>query len=177
MWTVWLALALGLLALIIAWRASARAAAAAGDASDAKLLAGSASQQARAAAAELEGLRRSIGVPPEGQKFLDLPAAEALQWMEANPGKGVVLDVRTPLEYEGGHVPGAQLIPVDQIERRYQEVPRGAERLFVVCMGGTRSAVACEILADKGHQNLVNIEDGMGAWRGPVESGPAPTAL
>ena len=169
----WLALALGLLALLVAWRAAARASAAAGDAKDAKLLADSASRQMREAAAELEALRRAIGVPAAGQKYLDLPAAEALQWLEAHPGRGVVIDVRTPLEYEGGHVPGAKLIPVDQIERRYQEVPRGAERLFVVCMGGTRSAVACEMLAEKGYPNLVNIEDGMGAWRGLVEQGPA----
>ncbi|HEX9638398.1 MAG TPA: rhodanese-like domain-containing protein [Acidobacteriota bacterium] len=169
---LWVAVALGVVALALAWRASRRAAAAAGAAADAKLLADSASRSARDNAAELEAMRRALGVPAPGQKYLELSAAEALQWIQSNPGQGRVLDVRTPLEFEGGHVPGALHIPVDQIEQRCREVPSGSQRLFVVCMGGTRSAVACEILADKGYDNLVNIEDGMSAWRGPIEQGP-----
>ncbi|HSE42454.1 MAG TPA: rhodanese-like domain-containing protein, partial [Acidobacteriota bacterium] len=70
-------------------------------------------------------------------------------------------------------IPGSKLIPVDEIENRFLEVPREANPLLVVCQGGGRSAAACEILSQKGFINLVNIHDGMGAWPGKKEIGVA----
>src|SRR5690606_2666815 len=46
-----------------------------------------------------------------------------------------VLDVRQPDEYEAGHVPGALLIPLDQLPARLAEVPpaEGGPGLHVIC--------------------------------------------
>ena len=41
---------------------------------------------------------------------------------EKNPGEFNLVDVRTPKEYEGGHLPGARLIPVAEVANRLSEI-------------------------------------------------------
>ncbi len=86
-----------------------------------------------------------------------------------------VLDVRQPDEYEAGHVPGAHLIPLDQLPTRHTEVPHG-EDVYVVCRGGGRSAVATEALNGAGYR-AVNVAGGTQGWveaGNPVVSGTEP---
>ncbi|MBM3947065.1 MAG: rhodanese-like domain-containing protein [SAR202 cluster bacterium] len=75
----------------------------------------------------------------------------------------VVIDVRKPNEFQAGHVPGAKLIPVDDVLKRYQEIPRDKDVLFV-CGVGQRSALACEYAAALGLTRIFNIEGGTEAW-------------
>jgi rhodanese-related sulfurtransferase len=121
---------------------------------------------------QAQGGRITPDMVDEGKPYSDLSAADASQSL-AQSVSAVVIDVRTPSEYLAGHIPEARLIPVDEIEYRANEVPRDAETIFVVCQGGGRSAAACEILSNLGFKNLVNIYNGMGAWPGKKEIGPA----
>ena len=41
---------------------------------------------------------------------------------EKNPEEYNLVDVRTPKEYEGGHLPGARLIPVGEVANRLSEL-------------------------------------------------------
>jgi rhodanese-related sulfurtransferase len=85
-----------------------------------------------------------------------------------------VLDVRQPDEYEDGHVPGAHLVPLDQLAERAAEVPRGGP-VFVVCRSGGRSAAATVALNDAGWE-ATNVVGGTQAWLDaghPVVTGPA----
>jgi rhodanese-related sulfurtransferase len=51
------------------------------------------------------------------------PAEKVRQFLkEKNPEEFSLIDVRTPEEYEGGHLPGARLIPVGEIENRLSEL-------------------------------------------------------
>lgn len=117
----------------------------------------------------------------QGKPFADMSAAETEKFLNQDPSPdAAVLDVRTPSEYMAGHIPGAKLVPLDEIEVRMNEVPRNVQTLFVVCQGGTRSAAACEILSKSGFTNLVNIYDGTASWPGKKEIGvsirpPAPS--
>jgi len=90
---------------------------------------------------------------------------------QSPPPDAVIADVRTPSEYMAGHIPGAKLVPIEELEGRINEVPRDVKTLFVVCQGGTRSAAACEILSKSGFTNLVNIYDGTASWPGKKEVG------
>ncbi|AVV45911.1 rhodanese-like domain-containing protein [Streptomyces sp. ID05-04B] len=76
-----------------------------------------------------------------------------------------VIDVRTPAEYASGHLPGALNIPLDQIRRALPEIRHAAEAtdVLVVCASGTRSANACEILAEQGVVTATLV-GGTGAW-------------
>jgi len=74
----------------------------------------------------------------------------------------VLLDVRMVDEYEEGHVPGAILIPLPELEDRVSEVPSG-DPLYVICRSGARSLRASEFLAGFG-QSVVNVAGGTLAW-------------
>lgn len=76
-----------------------------------------------------------------------------------------VIDVRTPGEYAGGHLPGALNVPLDQIQRALPDIRHAAERgeVLVVCASGARSENACRILADH-HIAAVTLSGGTGAW-------------
>jgi rhodanese-related sulfurtransferase len=73
----------------------------------------------------------------------------------------LLLDVRTPEEFAGGHVPEAVNIPVDQLPARLAEV--GARKKIVVyCRSGARSARAAAVLRAAGHE--VHDIGGMSSW-------------
>ena len=60
-----------------------------------------------------------------------------------------VLDVRTPQEFRGGAYPGARNIPVQELQARIAEVPKG-KPVVVYCASGMRSASAARVLAQAG---------------------------
>lgn len=76
-----------------------------------------------------------------------------------------VIDVRTPGEYAGGHLPGALNVPLDQIRRALPDLRHAADRgdLLVVCASGARSENACRILAQNG-VTAATLAGGTGAW-------------
>jgi rhodanese-related sulfurtransferase len=43
---------------------------------------------------------------------------------EVSPQDYNLVDVRTPNEYEQGHLPGARLIPVEELETRWKELDK-----------------------------------------------------
>ncbi len=50
-------------------------------------------------------------------------SSEAQEWLETMDPKDVtVLDVRQPGEYKNGHLPGAKLIPLTELESRMDEL-------------------------------------------------------
>ena len=85
-----------------------------------------------------------------------------------------LLDVRFPCEFSAGHVPGAVLIPLYELERRMDELPRDRE-ILVICRTGHRSAEAVELLRAGGFR-AVNVADGMVGWRGEVRGWTHPYA-
>ncbi len=74
------------------------------------------------------------------------------------------LDVRTPEEYQSGHVPTAKNIPIQVLSQRLAEVPKDV-KVFVYCESGVRSTKAAKILHDAGYTNIVNMKASMRGWR------------
>jgi rhodanese-related sulfurtransferase len=76
-----------------------------------------------------------------------------------------VIDVRAEHEFRGplGHIEGAELLPLPELEARSNELPRG-RLLLLVCRSGGRSAAACEFLERLAEQPVVNLAGGMIAW-------------
>ena len=79
-----------------------------------------------------------------------------------------MIDVRTPDEYRQGHIPGVTLLPLNELGRRYKEIPQDKE-VFIICRSGSRSAEAVIWLLKKGYDQVFNISGGMNRWQGPVE--------
>jgi rhodanese-related sulfurtransferase len=82
----------------------------------------------------------------------------------------IILDVRTPEEYEAGHLPEAQLMDI----RNPQGFMEGLASLddsktyFVYCRSGARSAQACQLMKQHGIVNCFNLLGGIMEWQGPV---------
>ena len=82
--------------------------------------------------------------------------------------QAILLDVRTPEEYRGGHVPGSRNLPLQQIEKITSVAEKKETPLFVYCQSGARSRQAVSLLQRMGYENVNNI-GGMSAYRGKVE--------
>jgi rhodanese-related sulfurtransferase len=64
--------------------------------------------------------------------------------------EGTIVDVRTPDEFRGGHVAGSINIPLQELERRMQELSALKQPLVLCCASGGRSAQATQYLLQKG---------------------------
>ncbi len=64
-------------------------------------------------------------------------------------GSVTLLDVRTPEEYENGHIDGFANIPVDALRERLGEI-LDKKPVYVMCQSGLRSYIACRILSGYG---------------------------
>ena len=81
--------------------------------------------------------------------------------------KSIVLDVRTEEEYFGplGHIDGAILIPIDELEKRLNELEiYKEETIYVVCRSGNRSNFGKNILNENNFK-AVNVDGGMLEWK------------
>ncbi len=72
----------------------------------------------------------------------------------------LILDVRSPAEYEGFHLPQAVNIPVPELRSRFVELDPGS-RIVTVCGTGHRSSLAASLLLQKGFENVTNLAGGM----------------
>lgn len=81
----------------------------------------------------------------------------------ANTDETVLLDVRSPIEFETEHIANSLNVPLEQLEARSEEVPRKG-RLVVICRSGKRAERGAYTLLGKGFQPKV-LEGGMVAWR------------
>jgi rhodanese-related sulfurtransferase len=77
----------------------------------------------------------------------------------------LVLDVRTPGEYSRGHLKGSRLLPLQQLQARWQELAEYKSRdVLIYCATGNRSTVAAKILIDNGFKRIYNLRRGISGW-------------
>jgi rhodanese-related sulfurtransferase len=123
--------------------------------------------------------------------FIENASAEQPKWMESPTGKLVqearsntkqipieelkkildedediiLLDVRTPREYEAVHIPGAVNVSRGLLEFSiWSVVPDKEEKIYVYCKSGARAALAAKQLNDFGYKNAVAVATGMTDW-------------
>ena len=77
-----------------------------------------------------------------------------------------LLDVRTPGEYANAHVPGARLIPLDELDAAAfcREQNGAGTPLYVLCQSGSRAKRAIEKLEQAGALGCLRVEGGTQAW-------------
>ena len=100
--------------------------------------------------------------------------AEEFSTAVAKPGT-IVLDVRTPAEYAGGHLPQAQNLDIEAADFATRVAALDKSATYAVyCRSGNRSGVAMERMAGVGFTHLYDLADGIGAWQsmgGPMVMG------
>ena len=100
--------------------------------------------------------------------YVNITAQEAKKIMDEREGY-IILDTRTREEYDEGHIPGAILIPHDQIREQAESVLTDKDQLILVyCRSGRRSKLASEDLQAMGYTNIMEF-GGIIDWPYEVE--------
>ena len=100
------------------------------------------------------------------EAYVEIPPAELKRRLDAAEPT-VILDVREPWEHEVCAIPGARLIPMDQLQWRVDELDPDRE-VVVYCHHGQRSAAVVQWLRRQGIP-AVNLRGGIDVWAVEVE--------
>lgn len=78
----------------------------------------------------------------------------------------ILLDVRTPGEYERGKIAGSINIPIDKISSQITtNIPDKNKTIYVYCLSGSRSDAAVNIMLQLGYTNVFSMTNGLLMWR------------
>ncbi len=111
-------------------------------------------------------LKNLLGLGPRVPR---IAAREAQEKLKAG---AVMIDVRTPLERKMNKIPGSQGMPLAELARRWESLPKD-KPIICQCESGSRSQQAAEFLAQKGFE-VYNLAGGISAWQAaglPVKKG------
>jgi len=102
------------------------------------------------------------------QPITDITVDDLLKRVQAGE-KLMIIDVREQNEWDEGHIEGATLMPLGNIDKQITSVAKDQE-VILICRSGNRSYQAARLLADMGYTNIKNVAGGMNAWSkiGPV---------
>ena len=95
----------------------------------------------------------------------DITVHQLHQLMQSGPVE--LIDVRTGMEFRGGHAVGARHVPLGSLDPAKVLAERTAAKdapLYVICASGGRSASACDAFRRAGFTQAVNVVGGTGAW-------------
>ena len=82
-------------------------------------------------------------------------------------GKQVLIDVREPYEFAGGHVKGAVNVPLGTLADKLGRFDANAET-YVICQSGHRSGSAVRMLKRAGFESAYSVKHGTSGWRGQL---------
>lgn len=87
------------------------------------------------------------------------------QWVASHMDDVHILDVRTAVEAEeeSARIQGAQLIPINELRDRIDEVPKD-KPVVTICRSGKRSVLATNILREVGWKKVANVNGGLLRW-------------
>jgi sulfur dioxygenase len=116
-------------------------------------------------------------VAQSGGPDAGVQSASASQLAEAMASGGVlIIDVRTPAEFETVKIAGSINMPLDRVKPDEVMSRYGAAAvIYCICQTGTRSQLAASRLRNAGMQHVIHVDGGTNAWVAAgyaVESGP-----
>jgi rhodanese-related sulfurtransferase len=102
----------------------------------------------------------------KSQSILTISPKDLKEKLDAN--KNIILiDVRSSEEFDGelGHIPGAILRPLTEINKWYEEfLKQKDQEIVMVCRSGNRSSRSTEFLQEQGFTYVMNLTGGMLEW-------------
>lgn len=94
---------------------------------------------------------------------------EALALISENNYKDIILDVRTPSEFQDKRIKNSINIELGTLEKMAKvKLKDKNKRIYVYCRSGNRSTTATKILVNLGYTDVVNI-GGINSWKGETE--------
>ena len=106
----------------------------------------------------------SMVLPVQGTKIENIKAMEAAKMLEKNPDM-MVLDIRTPGEFNSGHIPTSINIDykAENFELEIKKLDRSKPYLMH-CRSGRRSTAALDTFRKHGFDHIIHIDDGILGW-------------
>jgi rhodanese-related sulfurtransferase len=100
---------------------------------------------------------------PQPHTTATIDPAELIRMRTEDPAVHVI-DVRTPGEFETGHIEGAYNVPLDVLGEHIADLAALDHHVVLVCQSGARATKALEQLVAAGKSNLRLLQGGMSAW-------------
>jgi len=108
----------------------------------------------------------AIGLPLAAAEMEPMISQEQLVTRMSSGEAPPLIDVRTPQEFQAGHIPGAVNIPLQEFEQRFDELSAYKDREAVLyCESGMRASHGGGWLESQGFDQLRYLDGHMGAWR------------
>lgn len=118
----------------------------------------------------------SLNIPSNGtftsqrlgvQAVTTIAVTEAYQWLQDPNATFVVLDLRTPQEYAGGHLAKSTLMNFYDPGFKTALLDMNRHQPYIIyCQSGNRSGQALEQMRELGFKNVYNLKGGILAWSG-----------
>ncbi len=104
-------------------------------------------------------------IPPLlGTEYQEISVQEVMKKIE-NKEDIIILDVRSPEEFEEGYIEGAILIPFQELEQRHKELNALTDKeIIVYCKAGVRSKKGAQQLTELGYTNVKEMGAGIDGW-------------
>jgi rhodanese-related sulfurtransferase len=99
-----------------------------------------------------------------GVPTVALTEPDYLKWLIDSRQPVVVVDLRKPQEFRGGHLPGAISVPLAELDRRFAEIPTSPMVVLYCQCPIEEAATAYAFLESKGYLNHVVLEEGYDGW-------------
>lgn len=107
----------------------------------------------------------------KGQETEHFKILDSVQYEQViSENKVTIIDVRTPSEYQDGHIKNAQNINVQSRDFREKMQNFDKEKpIYIYCRSGARSANAGRILEEMGFKEIYDLKGGILSWKGKLE--------
>ena len=99
-----------------------------------------------------------------GVPTVALTEPDYLKWLIDSRQPVVVVDLRKPQEFRGGHLPGAISVPLAELDRRFAEIPTSPMVVLYCQSPIEEAATAYAFLETKGYLNHVVLQEGYDGW-------------
>ncbi len=113
------------------------------------------------------------GAGRKGRRIAPRISAYGMRKLQENDVRTVILDIREPVDWRAGHIAGALNIPIDGLTGRMDELPGKDVPVIIADDQGLRASGAAHLLNEAGWRKLFALNDGMEAYKGPLEAGAA----
>jgi len=104
---------------------------------------------------------------PNAPALTDISANELYERLGTDDTPTLMIDVRTPQEYNGqaGHIQNTQLLPLGELMDKIDSLDKYKdEEIVVICHSGSRSMMAAQLLVRAGYKDVRNLTGGMLVW-------------
>ena len=105
--------------------------------------------------------------PSQQQQIVNISAIEAFDLIQENISNPdfIIIDVRTPAEYDEGHIENAELVDYNAANFREEIGKYDRDKKYLIyCRTGRRSAGARDIMEELGFQYIYHMEGGITEW-------------